>query len=108
VDAARDLNAPRRYADLNLDDVLTGLDDTAQPEAGGLCLRGRVEGLGVYSSPAFRELVVFTPVHRQAMCLEPYTCTTDAINLQARGIDAGLLVLQPGERWTGVVEMVVP
>ena len=48
-----------------------------------------------------------TPPHRQAVCLEPYTCPTDAINLQQRGVDAGLLVLQPGEKWSGVVEMVI-
>ncbi len=107
VDVGRDLNAPRRYADLQLDDVLTGLDDTPHSEAGGLCLRGRVEGLRLYASAAFRDLVVFAPPHRQAMCLEPYTCPTDAINLQQRGLEAGLLVLPPGERWEGVVDMVV-
>ena len=26
---------------------------------------------------------------RAAVCLEPYTCVTDAINLQPRGVDAG-------------------
>jgi aldose 1-epimerase len=61
--------------------------------------------LGLYVSPDFRELVVFTPPHRQAIALEPYTCATDAINLQTQGIDAGLLVLRPGEEWKGVVEM---
>jgi aldose 1-epimerase len=50
-------------------------------------------------------MVVYTPAHRQAFCVEPYTCATDAVNLQARGIDAGWLVLPPGEKWTAVVEM---
>jgi aldose 1-epimerase len=58
------------------------------------------------TSEEFRELVAFTPAHRQAVCLEPYTCITDAINLQQRGIPAGLLVLAPGGRWTGVVGLV--
>ena len=52
------------------------------------------------------EVVAFTPPHRQAVCLEPYTWTTDAINLQQQGVNAGLRVLAPGEQWTGVVEMV--
>jgi aldose 1-epimerase len=39
------------------------------------------------------------------VALEPYTCATDAINLQQRGVDAGLLVLGPGGKWQGVVEM---
>jgi aldose 1-epimerase len=51
--------------------------------------------------------VAFTPPHRQGLCLEPYTCTTDAVNLQQRGVDAGWLVLPPGATWSGVVEMVV-
>ncbi len=54
--------------------------------------------------PGFRDFVVFTPPHRQAVCLEPYTCATDAINLQQRGIDAGLLCLAPGASWRSYVE----
>ena len=51
----------------------------------------------------FRELVLFTPGHRQAMCLEPYTCATDAINLHQRGVDAGWRVLPSGESWSAEV-----
>jgi aldose 1-epimerase len=111
VDGPRDLNTPRRVGDLQLDDVLTGLDET--PDRQGLCPRGSVRdpagkvGVSLAASPAFRELVVFTPPHREAVCLEPYTCVTDAINLQQRGVDAGLLVLDPGQTWRGVVEMTV-
>ena len=108
VDAARDLNAPRPFADLHLDDLFTGLPNTPD-NTEGLCDRGAVQGTGdalrVLASPAFREAVAFTPAHRQAFCIEPYTCVTDAINLQRRGVDAGLLVLPPGGRWSAVVEM---
>ena len=51
--------------------------------------------------------MIFTPPHRQAFCVEPYTCVTDAVNLQQRGIDAGWRVLAPGEKWAGVVELAV-
>ena len=68
-------------------------------------MRSGAATLRLRASPAFREVVVFTPPHRQAFCIEPYTCTTDAINLQARGVDAGLLTLPPGGRWTAVFEM---
>ena len=37
--------------------------------------------------------------------MEPYTCVTNAINLELRGIDAGLQVLQPGESWTGWIDI---
>jgi aldose 1-epimerase len=106
VDAERDLNRPRPANALTLDDVLTELPAEAV-NGEGLIFRGRCGRVEMWTSPAFRELVVFTPPHRQGFCLEPYTCTTDAVNLQARAIDAGWLVLQPGERWSAVVEMVV-
>jgi aldose 1-epimerase len=109
VDANRNLNKPRRFSELTLDDVLTDLQ-TATKTEGDLIERGSIEGapgvtLRILCSPSFREMVVFTPVHREAFCIEPYTCTTDAVNLQARGVDAGWLTLAPGARWTGVVEM---
>ena len=91
------------------DDLLTDLP--AWPDPDGLCDRGALrcgkEILRLRASSAFREAVVFTPPHRQAFCVEPYTCATDAINLQQRGLDAGLLVLQPGQSWSGVVEFAV-
>ncbi|MEQ9408626.1 MAG: aldose 1-epimerase [Fuerstiella sp.] len=56
---------------------------------------------------SFREIVAFTPPWASAVCLEPYTCTTDAINLQQRGVDAGLKVLEPGGVWQGWIEIAV-
>lgn len=55
--------------------------------------------LAVEADPAFRELLLFTPPHRKALAVEPYTCTSDAANLKARGIDSGWQVLAPGETW---------
>jgi aldose 1-epimerase len=107
LDAARTLRAPRPYPDLTLDELLTGLP----PAAGGLRPLGTVRqadqgvALQVLASPAFRDVVVFTPPHRHAVCLEPYTCATDAINLQSRGVDAGWRVLGPGQTWSGAVEL---
>ncbi len=107
VDAAHDLTKGRRLSELTLDDLYTDLESPA-PAAGALYWRGAVRQgtaeVQVHTDAAFRELVLFTPPHRQAVCLEPYTCATDAINLQQRGIDAGLRVIQPGGRWSGVVE----
>jgi len=45
----------------------------------------------------FTQCVVYTPGHREAICLEPYTCVPDAIRLAAEGHETGLQVLQPGE-----------
>jgi len=95
-----DLREPTRFAEAQLDDVYTDFSSPTQ-----VYRQGRIEypGVGaveVWVSPGFREMVAFTPPHRRAVCLEPYTCTTDAINLQMRGIDAGWRVLAPGEAVT--------
>lgn len=57
------------------------------------------------AGPAFRELVVYTPPNRNAVCLEPYTCATDAVNLQPRGIDAGWRVLEPRAEFRTWIEI---
>lgn len=105
VEDRLDLNAPRSFANLQVDDILTNLPDA--PAGAELVKRARVEGgraMEMWCSPSFREIVVFTPPHRRAFSVEPYTCTTDAMNLQARGLDAGWQVLAPLGEWRGVVE----
>lgn len=47
--------------------------------------------------PIFTQLIAYTPPHREAICLEPYTCIPDAIRLEAEGKDTGLQMLAPGE-----------
>src|SRR5262249_35101505 len=99
ADSARDLRTPRRFDELQLDNIYTDLDENAESGDLGI-LRGQLTYPGhgrlrIWTSKSFREMVVFTPPHRKAICLEPYTCTTDAVNLQARGIDAGWQSLPP-------------
>ena len=60
----------------------------------------------VEADAVFREWVLFAPDSRPVVCFEPYTCTTDAVNLQGRGIDAGLAVLAPGESLAGTMRFV--
>jgi aldose 1-epimerase len=55
----------------------------------------------------FTQCVIYTPGHRQAICLEPYTCVPDAIRLAAEGHETGLQVLQPGEAFETTVNMEV-
>jgi len=83
---------------LKADDVLTGLEHGAD---GFSECRLVDEPLGwevtMRSSREFSEMVVFTPAwNQQTIALEPYTQTTDAINLAARGIEGGLRIQQPG------------
>jgi aldose 1-epimerase len=92
-----DLAKTMRFADMRLDDVFTGLTT-----AGGE-VRSTVEDphsgrrLELVFDAAFRECVVYNPPHREAVCIEPYTCVPDEYELQAGGIDAGLRVLDAGE-----------
>lgn len=111
LDEPRDLRHGKSYSALQLDDVVTKLYTIAYDQQDNIGMTGIVQHpagngmLTLWTAEDFRELVLFTPVHREAICLEPYTSTTDAINLSQRGIDAGLRVLKPGERWQGIVEM---
>ena len=103
VPAELDYRTGRAIGGTHLDNVLTGASGTelailSHPDSPGR--------LRVTADAAFRELVLFTPAHRQAVAIEPYTCSADASNLAARGLSTGWLELQPGERWTGHVEYV--
>jgi aldose 1-epimerase len=105
ISEAKDLREGAYFDLLKMDDVLTGLpsgfvsvDCVIMDEACGYQV---VQQAG----PAFRELVVYTPANRNAVCLEPYTCATDAINLQQRGIDAGWRVLEPRAEFRTWIEI---
>jgi aldose 1-epimerase len=54
---------------------------------------------------AFKACVVFNPPHREAICIEPYSCIPDAFHLAERGIDAGLRILPPGESLSFRIEI---
>ena len=97
VSPDHDLRDGPALGDRELDAVLTGLsreaDDTLQmriddPE-NGRTLRQTCIG-------PFRECVVFTPPHRETIAIEPYTAAPTTFDLEARGFDAGLQVLDPG------------
>jgi aldose 1-epimerase len=48
---------------------------------------------------SFTQCIVYTPPHREAICLEPYTCLPDSFRLTAAGHETGLRVLAPGEAY---------
>lgn len=50
-----------------------------------------------------REWVLYTPPTAPAISFEPYTCTTNAFNLDEHGINAGRTVLDPNQIWHCIV-----
>ncbi len=107
VDADPDLYDLRAFRPLDghyYDHLFTRVrrDATGWSEGG---LRDPTTGLemSLAADAGFREWVLYAPASRPVVALEPYTCTTDAVNLEARGIDAGLIVLAPGQTWGGLI-----
>ncbi len=102
-------NSAHGLAGVQLDTPYTDLGAIAQRSDGMLlraCL-GHAEfpgALQIWTSGDFRQSVLFIPPHRRAVCIEPYTCATDAVNLAERDIDTGWKVLQPEAVWTEAVE----
>jgi aldose 1-epimerase len=98
VDARLDFRNGQPMKGLKLDDVLTGL-----AFEGDRCVCELKDlDLGAEFRLSFdrnvRELVVFTPPGAGGVIsLEPYTQTTDAVNLASRGVDGGLRVLRHGQ-----------
>lgn len=103
--SARDLRDWRALGGEEYDDVF----GTPQRRADGWS-EARVRypsglEIAVEASPAFREWVLFAPLEQDTVCLEPYTGVTNAVNLGFAGVDAGLVELDPGERWQGAVRI---
>lgn len=96
-----DFRPGRRVDDLTLD-TLFGAVGGFRADPGGLCEIAHLSAppaagaVSVWVSAEFRELLLFTPPHRRAVAVEPYTCSTDAANLAAAGVDSGWVVLPPG------------
>ncbi len=107
ISKPKDLREGAYFDVLKMDDVLTGLPPMSGTISVDCGIMDEACGFQVtqQAGPAFREIVVYTPPNRNAVCLEPYTCATDAINLQPRGIDAGWRVLEPRAEFRTWIEI---
>lgn len=100
------LPAGLRLADHQFDTVFTGLT----PDADGRVRTHLTEPasgrtLTQTFDTSFTQCVIYTPGHRQAICLEPYTCVPDAIRLAAAGHDTGLQVLESGQAFETTITL---
>ena len=107
VEAGKDLRGGVSLAGLDLDEVYTGLG-YAGPQFDCIVMDER-SGIQVTQTcpPIFQEVVAFTPPNRNCVCLEPYTCVTDAVNLHGQGIDSGLRALAPGAEFRTWIDISV-
>lgn len=95
-----------RFADAFFDNVFTGLRFGDKDCVARIIDVHHQLGLTMTFDNAFRELVVYTPPHREAICIEPYTCVPDAFRLERAGIpDTGSRVLEPGESMEANVQI---
>ena len=88
------------------DDVYTGLlltDGVSRCVMGDT--RARLAAV-VEADRQFGQWVVYTPP-RPAICFEPWTSLPNAVQLQQQGIDAGLIVLEPGGWRCWTVRLVI-
>lgn len=85
------------FAETQLDDVFTSLEFAGEWSTASVADPASGRTLQVAMDRGFRECVVYNPPHREAICIEPYTCVPGAIDLAERSIDAGLQILKPGE-----------
>ena len=100
VGDAYDLRREADVSTLQLDDIYTDVSADADGLVRCTLTDEAVRNQTVveFDRRQFPHVVVYTPpAPRQAICVEPNTCPTDAFNLQARGVAADVLVLRPGE-----------
>jgi aldose 1-epimerase len=81
-----DYNTERAVGPVELDTLFTTLPTgPAQRLREVATLGDGKHKLKVKASTEFRELLLFTPPHRKALAIEPYTCANNAMNLPNSG-----------------------
>ena len=98
-----DLRTPVPSGDLDLDNCFTEMIEGER-----VYIDYPAIGLRVYmdSSDEFTHMQVFTPKDKPFFCVEKQTCSTDAVNMDARGFEreAHLLRVAPGGSMVGYVD----
>ena len=100
----KNLIYPVPVGSVNLDDVYTGFLPGNNSYIDYTTLKLR---LNLLCSSDFTHAVVYTPLGKPYFCIEPQTCSSDAINLYAKCIDfPNIIILPQGHMYTGTVSFV--
>lgn len=101
------LKNSRPFHELTLDNVFdhgpTGEGDQAE-SLRVASIVGKTSRLELRYDTDYPFCIVYTPPHREAICIEPYTCLPGSAARGLAGLETGLRVLEPGERWQTAVE----
>jgi aldose 1-epimerase len=100
VQGPNDLRQPKDVHALSLDDIFTDLNPTNGNSVHCILQddTNRIRTIVEFDQRQFPDVVVFTtPLPRRAIAIEPYTCPTNAFNLQNSGVAANVIELQPGQ-----------
>jgi len=79
-----------------LDDEFSGLERDARGLA-RISIQGRTQKVEVVYGPEFDVAVVYAPLDKELICIEPQTGPTNCFNLHHDGKYPGLMVLDPGK-----------
>lgn len=107
LEDAAALAAGKTFGSMQYDDVFTDLTMPDGQFESELLDPGSKVSMKIRFAAPFRECIVYTPPHREAICIEPYSCVPGAINLATSQDNTGLIVLAPGESFKTRVEVEV-
>jgi aldose 1-epimerase len=108
VPADRDFRQMKPIGELELDDVYTGV--IRQPDGSTECvMRDPAAGaeVAVWADKSPREWCVYTTHNLPTICFEPYPAATDFLNMTAKGVDAGMVTVDPGQVWSTTLRFMV-
>jgi aldose 1-epimerase len=108
VSGKYDLRSPRELGNESYDDAF----HQATADTDGMICAKLIDpslkiALEVRADSSFGDWVVYAPLDRPVVSIEPYSCAPDAFNLAGREheTDAGVQELAPGASWQGEIEI---
>ena len=97
----------RPFSELKLDDVFSGLQPSTSGGVEASISDPAGSRLSIRFGEPFRECVVYTPPHREAICIEPYSCVAGAFAPHMQALDVGIRIVPPGGSFTAQVNYTV-
>lgn len=92
---------------LYLDDGFTDLQSSDDSVVSEIRDTENMRSVRLHSDRNFSTILVYSPEGKPFVCIEPYTCATDAFNLEKKGIKTGLRALGSNEKFASKVSIVV-